>query len=138
MKLTKLNSERIVNVNLGKYSIDWDRKVSAPQLKVKTFLRPYWQSDAIYEEVLIPGSLLRVDLLNSTRMIIVEVSPDSVHRHFNTFMHKNRFNLLKKIKADMDKRKWAESNGFRFIELEDQDLKNLSKDLINDKFGVML
>ena len=41
MKVTGLNG-RPYSVNLLKYRIDWDHKVSAPQKAVKDFLRPYW------------------------------------------------------------------------------------------------
>ncbi len=138
MKLTKLNSNTIVNLNLGKYSVDWDRKVSNPQFTTKQFLKKYWEFDAVYEEVLIPGSLLRIDLTNTSRMIMVEVSPDAIHTKYNKFMHKNRSGFLKKIEADFAKRKWSEINGFEFVELNDEDIKNISADLFLNKFNINL
>jgi hypothetical protein len=138
VKLTKLNCKGLVSVNLGQYSVDWGRKVSVPQLKVKQFLKFFWENDAVYEEVRIPGSLLRLDLFNATRKLIVEVSPDAVHSTFNKYFHKNRFELLKKIKADMAKRKWAEHNELTLVELTDSDIKNLSVETFVTKFGVNL
>lgn len=129
MKFTKLNNPNVQsNVILTKYLVDWDRKVSGPQLKVKQFLRPYWESCQVLEELLIPGSRLRADLINLTTKVFVEVSPNSTHKKFNPFMHGSRMKFLGTIKRDEQKRVWAEQNGFFYVELTDIHLKNLSKE----------
>lgn len=138
MKVKGFKSEKLVTWNIQKYLINWERKVSGPQLFVKNFLYPYWKNCIVIEEARIPSSLLRLDLTNLTKKIIVEISPDKVHLEFNKFMHGGRAGFLKKLKADADKMVWAESNGFLFVELYDEDLKNLSVNYLKEKFGVNL
>jgi hypothetical protein len=55
-------------------------------------------------------------------------------------MHGSRAGYLKRIKADLDKEAWAESNGFKFIEVTDVDLldENLNKEYYEEKFGMIL
>lgn len=137
MKLFKLNSDHSVYINPEKYIIDWDRKVSKPQKAVKDFLRPFWDGDSVYEEFLIPGSKKRLDLFNWTKKIVVEVSPDSTHKNFNKFMHRNRSMFVKMLKTDQNKFLWAEKNNLVFISLDDNDIKSLSVDLFLQK-GVRL
>lgn len=137
MKFLKLNSNHLESVNISKYKIDWDRKVSAPQKKVSDFLRPFWSGDIVLLEFRIPGSLLRIDILNISKKIAVEVSPDSIHRNFNPFMHKNRSEFLKKLKSDQDKITWCEKSGIFMVELVDSDIETLSVETFSMK-GVEL
>lgn len=133
MKFSKLNSPAtLVNVVISKYFIDWDRKVSAPQLKVKNFLKEYWETSIVLEEFMIPGSKKRIDLINISAKIIVEVSPNSTHLKFNPFMHGSRPGFLKTIKSDLVKKQWAITNGFHYIELNDEHLKQLSKETFKE------
>ena len=125
MKFKKLNSQKVVNVAITDYVIDWNHKVSGPQKLVKDFLKPYWKADCILEEFRIPGSKLRIDLFNISKHIVLEVSPIQ-HQEFNEFFHKTRAGFLQALKRDMDKRKWAEDNEFTFIELYEDDLSNLT------------
>lgn len=137
MKFKKLNSEKLVNVNLSKHYIDWAHKVSAPQKAVKDFLKPYWKNDCVLEEFLIPGSKLRIDIFNISKHVIIEVSPKQ-HTEFNKFFHKTRAAFLTALKRDMDKRKWGEDNGFTFVEIYDEDMKDgLTKEWFKEK-GVIL
>ena len=138
MKLTKLHGDKLINYNIKSYLINWERKVSGPQKKVKDFLKVYWKNDIVCEELRILGSLLRVDLINFTKKVIIEVSPRGLHVDFNKFMHGGRGGYLKKLKSDHEKRVWAESNSFIFIELYDEDIENLSKDYIREKFDIDL
>lgn len=138
MKLPKLNSRSLVSVNLVEYVIDWDRVISRPQKATSDFLRPFWCADLVLSELRIPGSLLRIDLVNVTRKIAVEISPDALHKDFNPFLHKNRAGFLKKLKSDVKKNEWIESVGWQLIELNDKDIKNLSKELFLTKFDVVL
>lgn len=137
-RVTKLGSDKLVNVNLKKYKIKWDRKVSAPQKKVKDFLYPYWKYHIIVEEFRIPGSLLRCDLLNLTRKIAVEVSPESVHSEFNKFFHKTRSGFHGVIVRDSKKRDWLLKNNFEYICLNEEDIESLSLSFILEAFGVTI
>ena len=121
MKL--LNSyNREVNVNVTKYLIDWDHIVSKPQKQVKDALKPIWQGQLVCEEFRIPSSKMRIDLVNFSLKIVVEVSPKGSHK-FNKFFNKNRSNFLSAVKRDISKAEWCENNGFRFVEIVDEDLK---------------
>ena len=138
MKFTKLNGNNLINLNISKYLVDWDRAVSKPQKSVKDFLYQYWRNHIVLEELRIPGSLLRIDLCNLSAKVIVEVSPDSVHLSYNAFMHHSRAGFLKKIKADFAKQMWGEKNGFTYIELYDEDIKNISAPYLKEKFDLDL
>lgn len=138
MKLSKVNNPDIfVNLVITKYLIDWNRKVSKPQLAVKSFLQPYWENFCVLEEMLLPGSKMRADLVNISLKIFLEISPDSTHLKFNKFMHGSPMGYLGTIKRDQKKKEWAEQNGFLYIELNDIDLKNLTKEMFAEK-GLIL
>lgn len=112
---------RPANIKVADYSIDWDKKVSLPQYECKQFLRPYWKDDVVCEEMRLPKSLLRIDLTNWNKRIVVEVSPPH-HTTFSPFFHRSLAGYRASIKRDLDKVKWAELNGFLFIEITDDDL----------------
>ncbi len=139
MKLTKLHGDNLVNYSIKQYIINWDRKVSGPQKQVKDFLKKYWENHIVCEEFRILGQgLLRLDLINFTKKIVIEVSPRKIHVDFNKFMHGGRGGFLKKLKSDADKMFWSEKNGFKFIELYDEDLENLSVKYLKEKFDLDL
>lgn len=121
MKLLNIYN-REVNVNVTKYLIDWDHIVSKPQKQVKDALKPIWQGQLVCEEFRIPSSKMRIDLVNFSLKIVVEVSPKGSHK-FNKFFNKNRSNFLSAVKRDISKAEWCENNGFRFVEIVDEDLK---------------
>lgn len=140
MKVYKNRSNALVNVSIEKYLIDWEKKVSAPQKKVKDLLFPFWKHEIVLEEFRIPGvGKLRVDLMKvSGQKVIIEISPRSSHS-FNKFFHGSREGgFLQAVKRDLDKQEWAEKNGFIYCELRDNDLKNLSVDLLKNDFGIIL
>ena len=110
---------RVRRINHAHYLIDWDRKVSGPQKQVKDFLRPHWENDLVVEELRIPGSLLRIDLWNLSKSIMVEVSPVSVHTKYNPFFHGSLAAYRASIKRDLDKARFAEANKLTYIEIED-------------------
>lgn len=137
MKFKKIKGEKEVNVNTSKFLIDWNHKVSLPQQKVKDFLYEFWKYDNVLEEFVIPGSKLRIDLLNLTQNVAVEISPESSH-NYNSFFHKTRVGgFLASVKRDFEKQEWIEKNGFIYIELKSVDLKNLTKEMFKEK-GLIL
>ena len=121
MKLINLYG-REVKVNPSKYLVDWDRVVSKPQKQVKDALFPIWAADYVCEEFYIPGSKMRIDLINFSKKIVVEVSPKGSHK-YNEFFNKNRSNYLRSTKRDISKAEWCEKNGFRYVEIKDKELK---------------
>lgn len=125
------------NVSTTRYLIKWDRVVSRPQKAVKDFLRPYWQGDVVLEELRIPGSLSRCDLININHKVVVEVSP-SQHTQYHPFFHGSLAGFRASIKSDLRKQHWAEMNGFRFVEVLDEDINVLTPKWFLDKYGVVL
>jgi hypothetical protein len=138
MKWTTL-SGKVRNFNPMKYKIKWEEDGrSKPETKVRNFLRPFWKNDVVLAEMLYPSTRFRADLVNLSKKIILEVSPASVHLQYNEFMHGSRSGFLKKLKADNDKMLIAEKNGFKHIELHDEEINNLSKEMFKEKFDVNL
>jgi hypothetical protein len=138
MKLTTLRGNEKKSTKLTPYNIDWTgKKVSNPQQKTKDFLFPFFKHDHVLEEFVIPGSRLRIDLFNVSRKIIIEVSPKQ-HFEYSSFLHGSRINFKDQVKRDDQKRLWAEKNELRFVELIEIDLKNLTSELFEIKFGITL
>ncbi len=136
MIFTTLKGKK-VNVNVGEYLIDWNKAVSKPQKHVKDFLFPYWKSHVCVEELACFGSLLRLDIVNLTRKIAVEVSPSSTHS-FNKFFHKNRFNFAKAMGREFEKEEWCMKNGFQLVEIFDEDMTTLSPEWFSKKYNIFL
>lgn len=139
MKVKGLNG-RTYNLKVSDYAIDWSRKVSGPQKAVKDFLRPFWAHHVICEELPVPtgrGRPVRFDLVNLTRKVIVEVSPQSSHS-FNRFFHKSRVGFGAAVKRDLDKEAWATANGFTFVEITDADMPLLSAEWFQSTYGITL
>ena len=138
MRLLNVNG-KLVNKNVRRYSINWEAKSrSKLQFKFKEFFYPYWKNHIVYEEFPGYGSMLKIDLLNATKKIAVEIQ-GSQHESFNKFFHDNsRLKYLESIKRDVKKEKWIELNEFKFLELYEDDLKNLSPQYIEEKCGILI
>lgn len=130
---------KLISKNVSKYRVDWDSKSKSNlQFEIKQFLRQYWQNHIVYEEFPVYGSRMRVDFINATRKIAVEVN-GAQHSSFNKFFHQNsRAKYLSSIRRDYEKYEWLMKNEFKFIELEQEDLKVLSIDFIEQKFGIQI
>jgi hypothetical protein len=138
MRLLNING-KLVNKNVRNYLIDWQGKSrSKLQFKFKEFFYPYWKNHIVYEEFPVYGSMLKVDLLNATKKIAVEIQGNQ-HESFNKFFHDNsRLKYLQSIKRDVKKVKWLEMNEFKFLELYEDDLKSLSPQYIEEKCGILI
>lgn len=140
MLFTKFKSTKTKNVNISHYLINWSIAPSKEQQRLQDFLYPYWKNHIVLAEFLLPGSLLRFDIINISQHIIVEHSPNSTHGEFNKFFHVTRSGYLKRIKNDMAKIEWAENQNppFRVIETTEEDLDLLSRKYFLEKFNVLL
>ncbi len=138
MQLTKLNSHQKVNVQIRKYKVDWDKKKGSDfQFAVKSFFKRYWSLHLCAEELLIPGSLLRCDLVNFNKMLIVEANGIQ-HDEYNAHFHAgNPENFRRQIFRDIAKRDWAERNGFQLLEVYEKDLP-LTRAFFEEKYGVKI
>ena len=120
-----------------KYLIKWNKKSrSQIQFKVKQFLKPYWENQIVYEEFPVYGSKMKVDILNATKKIAIEVQGKQ-HTEFNKFFHKTRGNYLESIKRDHQKREWLKLNNFKLVEIEEEEIKKLSKTFLKS-IGIAL
>lgn len=130
---------KLINKNVSKYRVDWNSKSKSNlQFEIKQFLRQYWQNHIVYEEFPVYGSRMKVDFINATRKIAVEVN-GAQHSSFNKFFHQNsRAKYLSSIRRDYEKYEWLIKNEFKFIELEQEDLKVLSPNFIEQKFGIQI
>ena len=136
--LLPISGNKPVKVSLSKKKIKWDEEsCSKFQTSVKLFLKQYWQFDiGVCEELIIPKSLLRIDILNFQRKIAIETSGQQ-HFEYTPFFHGNNpLNYMQSIKRDDKKRIWLERNGFTLLEFLESDVPHLSPKYIKDKFGV--
>lgn len=130
---------KVVSKNVAQYSIDWDAASrSKIQFKTKQFLRKYWQNHIVYEEFPVVGSRLKVDILNATRKIAVEVHGPQ-HSAYNKFFHnESRLNYLKSIKRDVAKENWLILNKFILVEIYDNEVDSLNEKFFFEKFNIIL
>ena len=115
MRLLNING-KLVNKNVRKSLINWQGKSrSKLQLEFKNFFYLFWRNHIVYEEFPVYGTMLKVDFLNTTKRIAVEIQGNQ-HESFNKFFHENsRLKYLQSIKRDVQKVKWLEMNNFRDI-----------------------
>ena len=130
---------KLQNKKVTKHLISWRGKSrSKLQFSVKQFFKPYWENHIVYEEFPVFGSRMKVDILNATKKIAVEVNGPQ-HGSFNKFFHKNsRLNYLESIKRDCQKREWLEKNNFQVLEIEESDIEKLSIKFIEQTFGCVI
>tara|TARA_R110000824_G_scaffold88360_6_gene217280 strand:- start:1013 stop:1429 length:417 start_codon:yes stop_codon:yes gene_type:complete len=130
---------KLQSKNVTKFLIDWDSKSrSKLQFKAKQFFKTVWENQIVYEEFPVFGSRMKVDLLNATKKIAIEVNGPQ-HSSFNKFFHNNsRMKYLDSLKRDHEKSLWLEQNNFTLVELEKQDVDTLSRELLCEKFKVLI
>ena len=130
---------RLQNKKVLKYLINWDKKCKSKiQFKTKQFLKTYWENHIVYEEFPAYGTRMKVDILNATLKIAIEVQGRQ-HNEFSKFFHKDsRAKYLASIKRDVQKAEWLAKNNFKLIEIEENEIKNLSKKFFEKNFEVQL
>ena len=123
--------------NVKKRIIDWSApSKSKRQREVKKFLKKYWENQVVYEEFPVYGTRMKVDILNATKKIAIEVQ-GSQHSQFNKFFHNNsRSKYLQSIKRDYQKAQWLEKNGYTLIEIEEKDINKLSYSYFSEQFNI--
>jgi len=128
---------KLQSKNVTKFLIDWEGKSrSKLQFKAKQFFKTVWENQIVYEEFPVFGSRMKVDFLNATKKIAVEVNGPQ-HSSFNKFFHNNsRMKYLDSLKRDHEKSLWLEQNNFTLVELEKKDVETLSRELLCEKFKI--
>ena len=136
MKLLNVRG-KMVDKAVNQYAIDWDAKSkSIIQFQVKQFLKPFWKGCIMYEEFPVFGTQQKVDLVNATLRIAIEVNGPQ-HSQFHYFHGGNPQEYLKAVKLDMQKTEWLEKNNFKLIEINWDEVPTLSKEFFQ-KFNVAL
>ncbi len=130
---------RLVKKNVAHFRIKWDAKSKSKlQFRVKQFLKPFWQHMVVFEEFPVYGTLLKVDFINATKNLAIEVN-GSQHDAVHPFFHQNRkYNFLQSINRDVRKREWLERNHFRLLEIQEEEVDQLTLEFFKEKFGVDL
>jgi hypothetical protein len=129
---------KLMTKKVSPYLIVWDGpSKSKIQFQVKQFLKPFWSGHICYEEFPVYGTLLKVDLLNATYRIAVEVQGPQ-HSEFHYFHGGDPFKYLESVKNDVKKLEWLEKNEFKFVEINFDEIELLSKEFFKTKFGVIL
>ena len=122
---------RLVAKNVQKYRINWDKKCKSKiQFKIKKMLEPYWKNNVVYEEFPVYGTKMKVDILNATKKVAVEVQGRQ-HSEFNKFFHNNsRAEYLQSIKRDHEKALWLQKNEFKLIEITEEEINTRSEEFL--------
>jgi hypothetical protein len=137
MRLLNING-KLTNKNVTRFLIEWDKKSrSIAQADVKKFLYSYWKNNIVYEEFPVYGSLLKVDILNATRRIAIEVHGPQ-HEDFHYFHNNSRASFLKGIKNDEIKSQWLLKNNFTQVIIYTKEISQLSKEFFEEKFNITL
>lgn len=128
---------KLVSKNVSKYLINWKGKCRSKfQEAVKAFMEPHWSYCIVYEEFPVYGTQMKVDILNSTKKIAIEVNGDQ-HYSYNKFFHGNSIeNYSKSLERDTMKLEWLEKNGYQLAEIISSDLNKLSEEFFKIKFGI--
>ena len=130
---------RLQHKNVSKYLIKWKGKSrSKIQFRVKEFLESFWKAHIVFEEFPVYGTRQKVDILNATMKVAIEVQGKQ-HSSFNKFFHNNsRSKYLESIKRDVIKSKWLELNNYKLIEVEEDEVNDLSKSFFEKRFKLKL
>lgn len=137
MKVFKYNSSKLVTLQIPKYKIDWGEDgASSLEKRFIKFIEPIWKHSIVLFQCRIPGSLMRIDILNLNKKLAVEIN-GSQHNEFNAFfMGNSRNKYLASIKRDLDKETWCIKNGISLLTINENDLDKLSVKYIQEKFGI--
>ena len=130
----KLQSKQVT-----RFLVDWDKPCrSKVQFKTKQFLKKFWENQVVYEEFPVYGTKMKVDILNATKKIAVEVQGNQ-HVSFNKFFHNNsRLKYLESIKRDAQKAQWLEKNGYTLVEIHEKEVGSLNKEFFLNNFNIAL
>ena len=130
---------KLISKRVNKYLINWDKPSRSDiQFKVKQFLKSYWSNQVVYEEFPVYGTRLKVDILNATKKVAIEVQGRQ-HSNFNSFFHSNsRLKYLESIKRDFIKREWLEKNNFTVVEIEEDEVKGLNSSFFLKNYNLSL
>lgn len=118
-----------------KYLIDWDNESKSKfQFRVKKFLKKYWKSHVVFEELPVAGTKLSLDFYNASEKIAVEVQ-GAQHIKFVKFFHGSKANYIDQLRRDQQKHDYCLVNEIKLVEIYPDD--SINKSLFK-KYGVTL
>ena len=137
MKVWNFKGKNQVLIRTHEYLIDWKKDgASKLETRFKELIFPFWGGQIVLEQLRIPGSLLRIDFLNCTKRLAVEINGPQ-HDEFNPHFHRGSpVNFRASIRRDMKKILWCEANNIQVLELIEEDLGYFSPKYIQEKFNV--
>jgi hypothetical protein len=134
----KLNGKS-ANVNVSKYKVDWtDGSLSKIQRKIKDFLFQYWKGHMVYEELPVAGTRMRLDFLNMTNNIAIEVDGDQHTNPLNYFNEGSKIKWLGQVKRDLEKDRWCELNEFTLVRINESEINDINKAWFKTKYDIDL
>lgn len=138
MKLLNVRG-KLTKKNVEKYRVDWEAPCrSKIQFAVKQFLKPFWLGHVVYEEFPVFGTRLKVDIINFTRKIAIEIQGNQ-HNDFNPFFHNNRLSVWREsMKRDVAKGEWLELNDITLVEVLEKEVPIITEQYFEEKFGIKL
>lgn len=117
-----------------KYRINWNGpSLSNFQFTVKQFFKKYWEHDVVGEEVRLPDTKLRVDILNFSKKIAIEVN-GLFHIEYTPYFQKSEKDFQHQVFKDVYKEHLLQKNGIEVIEIYEKNLP-LSERWITKTFG---
>lgn len=118
--------------------VDWSAvTLSKFQRGVKDFLKPYWFSKVVLEELKVPGTRMRFDLVNINDRIVVETNGQQ-HVRYNKHFHGGSLARFRdQLKRDLKKQQWCDINEFILVEVLPEDLP-LTPAFFLDRYGITL
>lgn len=136
MKLTLINTKhKPYKKTVTKYLIKWDEpSKSKLQYRFKQLFKKYWIGHTVFEEFPVFGTRQRVDFVNISLNIAVEIN-GLQHDKYTPHFHKNTQGFIKSLRLDREKREWLEMNNFNLIELMESDEKLFSPKYIEKEYG---
>ena len=103
--------------NARRSIIDWHKLTRSKfQDATKKFLYPFWKDDQVFEELRIVGTLMRFDIYNHSKKIVIE-TVGRQHAQYVKHFHGNRTGFLKQVKRDLLKHDFCELNGITLVEI---------------------
>lgn len=139
MQFLTLNGRKRNVPRVDKYRLNWDGdSLSGFQFKVKQFLRDYWKSHVLYEELPVAGTRMTIDFFNATRRIAIECDGKQ-HTEYNKHFHRGSSSLyVKQVERDNIKDEWCVINDITMIRIFEDDLYDLSRKWFKDNYSIEL
>jgi very-short-patch-repair endonuclease len=78
---------------------------------------------------------MRCDLINFTKKIAIETH-GMQHDKFVKHFHRTKTGFKNSVKRDLQKYSWLEINGFKIIEIFENEIHLLSSEWIKEKFDI--